>query len=386
MQKNVLNGNDVPYTGFLQVYDNAKTRENYSAALQKFLRFVSCGDVSVPLTGMSGAAEVGVLRDGLYDAFARVYFDELAEGRNYVHDLMLFTSSLTGRYAPATVRLTLQTVMLWFEDNGAGINRQAKKRVLKIVPRTYSVRRESDLTRSLFRNVYVQMSREWARVLLVVMLSTGLRLGEALSLRESDVVRGRSRVMLRVRAETCKTKSERFVFLTREAADVLERYLVGRRAEGFVRCVSSGVSGSVCCEVSGGVSCSGSGAVRHYFRRESDDVIFPYSKAACERQMRVAADRAGYGRKDGALRSVHWHMTRKWFISRVSLYAGAAAAEELAGHEGYLSRAYRRFTSRQLLAQFLKAEQYLVLFPECCGADSCRRVCGGVSEAEAADF
>ena len=66
------------------------------------------------------------------------------------------------------------------------------------------------------------------------------------------------------------------------------------------------------------------------------------------------------GRKVG----VHWHMTRKWFISRFSLVASKDVAEHLAGHEGYLSRSYRRYSKKQALKEYQKAEAKLSILRE----------------------
>ena len=67
---------------------------------------------------------------------------------------------------------------------------------------------------------------------------------------------------------------------------------------------------------------------------------------------------------NGKRTSVHWHMTRKWFISRFSLAANKDVAEHIAGHEGYLSVSYRRYTKKQIIKEYIKAEKKLSIIKD----------------------
>ena len=58
-----------------------------------------------------------------------------------------------------------------------------------------------------------------------------MRLGEALSLKESDIIKTKTRTKLHIRKETTKTKTERTVYLTKEAAETLEHYLTEQKKE-----------------------------------------------------------------------------------------------------------------------------------------------------------
>ena len=177
----------------------------------------------------------------------------------------------------------------------------------------------------MFQHIFHNLSPEWTKVLLLVQLGSGMRLGEALSLKTDDVLWKNNHTEISIRAETTKTKMARTVYLTKEASSALKTYMEGRK--------------------------------------KVSDRIFPYTVAAAERAMRIAADKAGYRNQNESQRLVHWHMTRKWFISRFSLYASKEVAELLAGHEGYLGRSYCRFTRQQILTQVRKADTYLSLFP-----------------------
>lgn len=341
-----------PYSTFLQLYDNKKTRENYASALQKYLRYVNPGAKENPPEPID---------EKNYDDIAENYLQELNRGRKTAHDLIGFTNSLTNTHAAATVKITIQTVILWLEDNEIPVNRQTKKRIARIIPKTYSVRHETELTRKLFRNIHTQLTKEWTKTLLILLLSTGMRLGEALSLKESDIIKTKTRTKLHIRKETTKTKTERTVYLTKEAAETLEHYLTERKKETADKTEK-----------------------KRKTNTGKEERIFPYTKAAAERQMRCAADKAGYGKTGDSPRTVHWHMTRKYFITQVTLHANKDIAETLTGHEGYLSKSYRRFTPRQILTGFKKAEKYLTLYPEGNREDICRKMVERGNEAAAA--
>ena len=346
-----------PYSAFLQLYNNRKTRENYASALQKYLKFVNPRAANLKDTKKPD--------EKTCNQIAENYLKELNEGRKTAHDLIGFTNSLTNTHAASTVKITIQTVILWLEDNEIPINRQTKKRIARIIPKTSSARHETELSRKLFRNIHAQLTKEWTKTLLILLISTGMRLGEALSLKESDIIKTKTRTKLHIRKETTKTKTERTVYLTKEAAETLEHYLTERKKE----------------------TANTTEKEREKDRKKNagkEEYIFPYTKAAAERQMRCAADKAGYGKTGNRPRTVHWHMTRKYFITQVTLHANKDIAETLAGHEGYLSKSYRRFTARQILTGFKKAEKYLTLFPEGDKEDICRMAVERGNKAAAA--
>ena len=295
---------------FLQYYDNDKTRRNYRDAIYKFLSHVSSVDANTP--------------EGL-DAAAFAYLKETASGRPVINDLYAAAGNFSRQYAPATANLYIRLVCTWLNDCGIALTQRDRQRVFNKIPPVESVRREAELTRSLFRAVYDRLTTEWSRVLLLVMLGSGLRLSEALALRTSYISWKKTYTEVYLPASDTKTKRSRVVYLTTEASLALKSYLERRRTQS--------------------------------------EFLFPYTCAAAERQMRFAADSLSSGKGRARIRAVHWHMTRKWFISRFSLYASRSVAEKLAGHEGYLTRSYHRFTKRQILGQFKKAERYLSILP-----------------------
>ena len=56
-----------------------------------------------------------------------------------------------------------------------------------------------------------------------------------------------------------------------------------------------------------------------------------------------------------------YHQFRKFFISQLSLIVSKEIAEMLAGHSGYLTGAYRRYTKKQLAEEYLKGQHLLTI-------------------------
>ena len=100
-------------------------------------------------------------------------------------------------------------------------------------------------------------------------------------------------------------------------------------------------------------------------RMGSCEKLFTISYSRAQAVMLNASENLGYSKIiNGRNRGMHWHMTRKWFISRFTLAANKDVAEFIAGHEGYLSTSYRRYTRKQILKQYRKAEKKLSILKD----------------------
>ncbi|MCQ2614109.1 MAG: hypothetical protein MJ183_10965, partial [Treponemataceae bacterium] len=185
-------------------------------------------------------------------------------------------------------------------------------------------------------------------------------IGEALSLKETDIIKTETGTALRIRAETTKSKIERTAYLTKEAADSLEKHLAEQKIEEHKRTEKEQKNALKNPEQR---KTPQNLTTRQKILLEKAGCIFPYSVAAAEGQLRKAVDKAGYG-KVGTPRSVQWQMTRKWFITQVSLCTDRTTAEELAGYVKPYSRLYQKIPAEKLFAAFKKAENHLTLFSE----------------------
>lgn len=299
-------GSATPLSDFLQLYENRKTRENYRLAVAAYLK---CLYPDIPSKKVSDL-----------DPYAAAYLKEIELGRNYHRDLRIAGNLFSKMYAPMTANLNLKSTCVWLEDNKNPLSRRERQRICVFLPPARPARREVELKRRVFRDMYLELP-EHIGVLLLTLVGSGMRLGEAMKLLKSDLDETPARTAVNIRAEITKTKTARTTYLTTEASEALIDYFATRT--------------------------------------DDDPRVFPFSPMTAQYHFRKNADRLGYGNKDPLLnvRQLHWHMTRKWFISRFSLAASKDIAELLAGHEGYLVTSYKRYTKKQILKQFKKAER-----------------------------
>lgn len=300
---------DKPVTTSLLYYINEKTKTNYRNAIYLFLSTIypetKRDTASLDITGLK-------------------YLQEVRNLRNPVIDLINAGGTYMEKYAPATISLNLFLAISWLDDNNITLKKRDRQKIFRQLPPSRSIRKEAELTSALFQDIYSELP-DWTQVMLLMLLASGMRLGEILALKTTDINWKEERPEINIRMEITKTKTARTTYLTTEAAAALKSYLETRKT--------------------------------------NTPLLFPQNQTRAEFYMRKAADKTGHGNPNGKLREVHWHMTRKWFISRFSLYASKEVAEELAGHEGYLSKSYQRFTKEQILEQYKLAEKYLTLFP-----------------------
>ncbi|MDV0444068.1 tyrosine-type recombinase/integrase [Methanorbis rubei] len=295
-----------PVSDFLKLYDNKKTMDNYRLAIAAYLNCV------YPDLPSKRAEDI--------DPYASAYLTDLKHGRNYHHDLKIAVNRFSKCYAPMTANLNIKATCVWLEDGGFPLSRRERQRLFVSLPPSRPATKELEIKRKIFREMYMELP-EHIGALLLTLAGSGMRLGEGLKLLKTDLDENQQRTAVNIRAENTKTKTARTTYLTLEASEALRDYIA--------------------------------------VRRDEDPRVFPFSAATAQYHFRKTADELGYGNRDPATnaRQLHWHMTRKWFISRFGLAANKDVGEMLAGHEGYLSTSYQRYTKKQVLKQFKKAEK-----------------------------
>ncbi|MDA4124632.1 MAG: tyrosine-type recombinase/integrase [Thaumarchaeota archaeon] len=166
------------------------------------------------------------------------------------------------------------------------------------------------------------------RALVLTLLSSGIRIGEALSVRWKDVDLSKSPATINLRVEITKTREARTPFLSEEAKDALQR-LKGNAKE--------------------------------------DDLVFTYAGAdvhqrekSCNRTFREMVARAGLDAKiEGhRIHTLHFHVFRKNFFTKAADTIGDQAAHALLGHNPYMSTYYVK-SEEDRVTDYKKLESYL---------------------------
>lgn len=164
------------------------------------------------------------------------------------------------------------------------------------------------------------------RTLILMLLSSGMRIGEALSLKVKDLALDSSPATVSVRAEYSKTRVGRTGYLSDEAKEALREIVKDAPGDRLV------------IEYSGNL-----------WEREKLAV----------RTFREVVERAGLGEKieDHRIHRIHFHSFRKFFLTKAVDLLGDHAGHALCGHGFYMDTYYRKSEEE-------RAQDYLRLMPQ----------------------
>jgi integrase len=189
------------------------------------------------------------------------------------------------------------------------------------------------------------------RALLLMLSSSGMRIGEALSLTEEDVDTKNKPTKVTIRKT--KSKESRICFISDEATDALKVWLKERPA--YLISAENRCSGLNKYKKKQGLK----GAKK----RVDDDRIFPFDYANANYMWTSLLDKAGLVEKDKETKRLvlHLHTLRKFFKGRFRKY-DPDVAEKLMGHTGYLGGVYDKWTDKELAEEYQKGVTYLLIF------------------------
>jgi integrase len=182
-----------------------------------------------------------------------------------------------------------------------------------------------------------------SRALVLTLASSGLRIGELLSIKMSDIDMNLNPCMINVRAEYAKNGHARYTFISTEARDAIFDYLKVRDeyiARADRHSETLGVK----------------------TQREAD-LLFPVTDSSVNKMWETLLKNAGlYTRDEKSGRNQYRiHSLRKFFISQLSMAGARTLAEHLAGHTGYLDASYRQVSPEFAAREYLKLQSVLIV-------------------------
>jgi integrase len=197
------------------------------------------------------------------------------------------------------------------------------------IPRAMKIEDEPLTMEKIRMLLTVGRPNKSARALILVLLSSGMRLAEALNLKAEDIDFSSRPVRVRIKASYSKTKRERDVFISDEAAEAVKLLLAGVSAD---RLVFHSKAGNV-------------------WQRE---------KIAMMTFKRIR-ERAGLNDKfndyKNTFHKIHFHLFRKFFLTKGADTIGEHAAHALCGHSYFLDTYYKKTLEE-------RKEDYLKLMPK----------------------
>jgi integrase len=218
----------------------------------------------------------------------------------------------------ATIKVRCHFVRKYLHING--INLDDKDKIKDIFGKIPKYNREA-VTHEEIEKVLLACNHN-IRALILIQLSSGMRVGEMLSLRVKDVIKN-ERYQINIRAEISKTKTERITFVSKEAEPYLEFYIKDK---------------------------------------EPEELIFQLSKSGYMKSLSIGVDRAGLEKRyeHSRQRTISSHSFRAFFITQLGKtdnFIGHA----LAGHDHYMKQ-YDRYTVNELLEKYMECEFNLQIF------------------------
>jgi len=123
---------------------------------------------------------------------------------------------------PNTIKCWMSPAKGFLRQMGIKIYSEDFKQMVRL-PKTIRQREEPLTKETIVRILYILPLK--MRAVVIIAVASGMRIGEIVQLKISDVDFESKPTKIEIRAETTKTKEERETFLTDEATNVLKDYL-----------------------------------------------------------------------------------------------------------------------------------------------------------------
>lgn len=250
---------------------------------------------------------------------------------------------------PKSVKLYVSAVKGYLRYCGIKIYSEDFKQVVKLPrPRRH---REEPLTKELIvrllRNVPPRL-----QTVILVLVASGMRIGELVNLKISDVDFRSKPTRIRIRAEITKTRESRDTFLTEEANNSLTDYL--RRFCGWKESETNQTIMDKLIFAPPTQKKKKEGKKTHTYEQIAQGVL--------RRTMRFHIGKIPDLNKlnENGTYMFHFHSFRKFFYTVVSDVCGQNFAHALMGHHDYLDT-YYNLPEQKRRETYLKAEPYLTI-------------------------
>ena len=230
------------------------------------------------------------------------------------------------------INLKFTALSSWCAANGIMLHSEYIKQFVKFPKQLREMK--PPLTPEIIRDLILN-SPKTIKIVLLVLLSSGMRISEVLQLQVRDINQTTDPISIKIRAITTKTKEERIAYISKECWELLKPLL---------------------------------------FEKDPNDVIFLQRKftqnilRGFENRFGKVRKQLGYTEKyeDGVRFHVNIHAFRANFMTQATKVLDGDTAHALLGHRKYLDVYFR-------LSQKEKAELYHTLEPYLTVSDEARQ-------------
>jgi integrase len=260
------------------------------------------------------------------------------ETRDHEEDVKQFFMHISS-YSPTSIRQYLNVVKNFVEYlRGEEFPRRFIKDLLRRRKGSRPITEDRIPTKEELRSILSHLTLRGS-TLIMTLLSSGMRIGEALKLKLNDIDLNKNPVEVSIRAEYTKTGNRRMTFLSTEAKEKIIQWLRMRNDYIF------------------------SSRKKHFTnaRHDKDLRLFPYSESTARDMWNLALDKAGLGEQDPQTkyRKLRLHCLRKYFRTQLSKVDNAGEMPEaLLGHVD----AYIRYSLDDYRDFYQRAEYAISIF------------------------
>ncbi len=256
-------------------------------------------------------------------------------------------------YSPKSLRVWLPAVKGYLRYVGLEIYSEKFKSLVRM-PRVITTREEG-LTKEMIVRL-LRNSPPKLQTAILVAVSSGMRLGELVQFRISDVDFESNPTRIRIRAHTSKGRQAREAFLTTEATKALKDYL--ERFFGWKEGQTNGHLKDTTIFGRTSVVCTVPRKSEEQLRVTSAAIAENVLQKTLEHTLEKIPDLNVKG--ENGRKIIHFHAFRKYFRTVVGNEVGRDFAEALMGHRFYLDT-YYNLPADERRKLYLKAESRLTI-------------------------
>lgn len=299
-----------------------------------------------------GKGTYNVYRWAIGEFFKTVNADSdhyFTEQRNYEEDIKNFLLSLNGK-APKTVRLMISVVKSFLIENKIELPERFWRRLKSRIKGHRALTVDKVPSNEELRRILSHTSIH-GKALFLTLSSSGMRIGEALSLdKDEDIDLSKTPAVVTIRGNHSKTGNSRITFISREAKEAIQEWLKVRDNYLAAAVLKSTKKPHYKAKFLG--------------KNPDDQRLFPFEVSTAHYIWTQAVNKAGFLKKDAQTNrhTLHIHVLRKFFRSKMATLIPVDVTEALMGHEGYLTDVYRRYSQADLAKFYLQGEESLLVY------------------------
>ena len=240
---------------------------------------------------------------------------------------------------PSTVRRYVSSIRQFLEEFGQmEYSERRYKRLVKL-PKVIDQELEPFIANQI--REFVDTATRKRKPLYMTLKDSGMRIGEAMQIKRSDIDLESNPVKIEIRAEYTKTKQSRTTFVTRETKPFLVRLLKNLGDNDLVFTKNSNVNQSV----------------------NTEETLFARTR-----------DRLGYTQRYSHNNrfKINLHAFRAFTATQLAEAYSEEFGHGFIGHKGYLKQYIRN--KDQLAKKYLQAENYLMIYESVEVVDSSEKV------------